>query len=233
MSMIKAKILIIDDEPQIRRFLSISLRASGYDVVEAENGANGLGYLASPGIDLVILDLGLPDIDGHEVLVRIREFSLVPVIVLTVRANELEKVKLLDAGANDYLTKPFGLQELLARLRVMLRLRPESLESNNAVYDDGYLRVDLVARVILVEGREVQFTRKEFSLFELLIRNAGKTLTQPQLLKAVWGATHTEDTHYLRIAVSKIRSKLGDDPLDPRYIVTETGVGLRFRPSIA
>jgi len=229
--MTKAKILIIDDEPQIRRFLGISLRASDYDVLEAENGANGLGYLASSGIDLVILDLGLPDMDGHEVLLKIREFSPVPVIVLTVRSDEFEKVKLLDAGANDYLTKPFGLQELLARLRVLLRQRPESTDAANAVYDDGYLRVDLSARVILVESREVQLTRKEFRLFELLIRNAGKTLTQPQLLKEVWGATHTEDTHYLRIAVSKIRMKLGDDPVDPRYIVTETGVGLRFRPT--
>lgn len=229
----KARILIIDDEPQIRRFLGISLRASQYEVLEAENGANGLGYLASPGIDLVILDLGLPDMDGHEVLLKIREFSLVPVIVLTVRADEFEKVKLLDAGANDYLTKPFGLQELLARLRVMLRQRPLPADTINSIYDDGYLRVDLSARVIWVEGQEVQFTRKEFSLFELLIRNAGKTLTHPQLLKAVWGATHTEDTHYLRIAVSKIRTKLGDDPVDPRYIITETGVGLRFRSSIA
>lgn len=227
----KARILIIDDEPQIRRFLGISLRASEYEVLEAENGANGLGYLASPGIDLVILDLGLPDMDGYEVLLKIREFSPVPVIVLTVRSDEFEKVKLLDAGANDYLTKPFGLQELLARLRVLLRQRPESVDALNSVYDDGYLRVDLSARVILVEGREVQLTRKEFSLFELLIRNAGKTLTQPQLLKEVWGATHTEDTHYLRIAVSKIRTKLGDDPVDPRYIITETGVGLRFRPT--
>lgn len=227
----KARILIIDDEPQIRRFLGISLRASEYEVLEAENGANGLGYLASPGIDLVILDLGLPDMDGYEVLLKIREFSTVPVIVLTVRSNEFEKVKLLDAGANDYLTKPFGLQELLARLRVLLRQRPGPVDALNSVYDDGYLRVDLLARVILVEGREVQLTRKEFSLFELLIRNAGKTLTQPQLLKEVWGATHTEDTHYLRIAVSKIRTKLGDDPVDPRYIITETGVGLRFRPT--
>lgn len=227
----KARILIIDDEPQIRRFLGISLRASEYEVLEAENGANGLGYLASPGIDLVILDLGLPDMDGYEVLLKIREFSTVPVVVLTVRSDEFEKVKLLDAGANDYLTKPFGLQELLARLRVLLRQRPGPVDALNSVYDDGYLRVDLSARVILVEGREVQLTRKEFSLFELLIRNAGKTLTQPQLLKEVWGATHTEDTHYLRIAVSKIRTKLGDDPVDPRYIVTETGVGLRFRPT--
>ncbi len=227
----KPRILIIDDEPQIRRFLGISLRASEYEVLEAENGSNGLGYLASPGIDLVILDLGLPDMDGHEVLLKIREFSTLPVIVLTVRSDEFEKVKLLDAGANDYLTKPFGLQELLARLRVLLRQRPESTDAANSVYDDGYLRVDLSARVILVEGREVQLTRKEFRLFELLIRNAGKTLTQPQLLKEVWGATHTEDNHYLRIAVSKIRMKLGDDPVDPRYIVTETGVGLRFRPA--
>lgn len=231
-SVTPATLLIIDDEPQIRRFLGISLRAAGYRVLEAENGAAGLGQLAAGGVDLVILDLGLPDMDGHDVLVGLREFCTMPVLVLTVRADEQEKVKLLDAGANDYLTKPFGLQELLARLRVLLRVGQAGVQAQQpGGYDDGHLRVDLQARLVWLDGEEVQFTRKEYALFEMLITHAGKTLTQPQLLKTVWGPSHAEDTHYLRIAVSKIRSKLKDDPLNPRYLITETGVGLRFRPA--
>lgn len=224
-----AKILIIDDEPQIRRFLGISLRAAGYGVGEASTGAEGLGELAASQPDLVILDLGLPDMDGGEVLQHIRALSEVPVLVLSVRSAEQEKVRLLDAGANDYLTKPFGLQEMLARVRALLRQRQPKEAEQNGLYDDGHLCIDLIGRQVWLEGIEVSLTKKEFHLLSLLVKNAGRTLTQPQLLKEVWGPSHTEDTHYLRVAVSKIRSKLGEDALNPKYIITENGVGLRFR----
>ncbi len=221
-----ASVLIIDDEAQIRRFLGISLRAQGYEVLEAENGAMGLQTLASRGADAVILDLGLPDLDGHEVLRELRAWSNVPVIVLSVRSGEAEKVKALDAGANDYVTKPFGVQELSARLRALLRLRPE--EEQSAVFDDGQLKIDLARRQITRNGDSVTLTRKEWSLLNLLLRHAGRVVTQPQLLRELWGPTHEEDTHYLRILVAKLRTKLGDDAAAPRYIQTEAGVGLRF-----
>jgi len=221
-----ASVLIIDDEAQIRRFLGISLRAQGYEVLEAENGAAGLEMLASRGADAVILDLGLPDLDGHEVLRELRAWSSVPVIVLSVRSGEAEKVKALDAGANDYVTKPFGVQELSARLRALLRLRPE--EDQAAVFDDGILKIDLARRQITRNGDIVTLTRKEWSLLNLLMRHTGRVLTQPQLLRELWGPTHEEDTHYLRILVAKLRTKLGDNAAAPRYIQTEAGVGLRF-----
>lgn len=221
-----ASVLIIDDEAQIRRFLGISLRAQGYEVLEAENGASGLEMLASRGADAVILDLGLPDLDGHEVLRELRAWSSVPVIVLSVRSGEAEKVKALDAGANDYVTKPFGVQELSARLRALLRLRPE--EDQAAVFDDGVLKIDLARRQITRNGEAVALTRKEWSLLNLLMRHSGRVVTQPQLLRELWGPTHEEDTHYLRILVAKLRIKLGDEAAAPRYIQTEAGVGLRF-----
>ena len=221
-----ASVLIIDDEPQIRRFLGISLRAQGYKVLEAENGATGLETLASRGADAVILDLGLPDLDGHEVLRELRAWSSVPVIVLSVRSGETDKVKALDAGANDYVTKPFGVQELCARLRALLRLRPE--DDQAAVFDDGTLKIDLARRQITRNNEAVALTRKEWSLLNLLIRHTGRVVTQPQLLRELWGPTHEEDTHYLRILVAKLRIKLGDDAAAPKYIHTEAGVGLRF-----
>ncbi len=221
-----ASVLIIDDEAQIRRFLGISLRAQGYEVLEAENGAAGLEMLASRGADAVILDLGLPDLDGHEVLRELRAWSSVPVIVLSVRSGEAEKVKALDAGANDYVTKPFGVQELSARLRALLRLRPD--EDQAAVFDDGILKIDLARRQITRNGDIITLTRKEWSLLNLLMRHSGRVLTQPQLLRELWGPTHEEDTHYLRILVAKLRTKLGDNAAAPRYIQTEAGVGLRF-----
>jgi len=221
-----ASVLIIDDEAQIRRFLGISLRAQGYRVLEAENGAAGLETLATRGADAVILDLGLPDLDGHDVLRELRAWSSVPVLVLSVRSGEAEKVKALDAGANDYVTKPFGVQELSARLRALLRLRPE--EGQLAVFDDGILKIDLARRQITRNGDAVVLTRKEWSLLNLLLRHAGRVVTQPQLLRELWGPTHEEDTHYLRILVAKLRTKLGDDAAAPRYIHTEAGVGLRF-----
>ena len=222
-----ARILVIDDEPQIRRFLDISLRAQGYAVALAASGADGLERLATDGADLVILDLGLPDRDGHEVLRELRGWSAVPVILLTVRAGESEKVSGLDAGANDYVTKPFGVQELMARVRALLRAQAAPA-GTEPVYDDGTLRIDLAHREVTLAGAPVALTRKEYAVLALLVRHAGRVVTQPQILREVWGPTHVEDTHYLRILVGKLRQKLGDDPASPRWIQTEPGVGLRL-----
>ena len=222
-----ARVLVIDDEPQIRRFLDISLRAQGYQVFTAETGEAGLLALATQGADLVILDLGLPDIDGHEVLKRLREWSEVPVILLTVRADEREKVAALDAGANDYVTKPFGVQELMARVRALLRTQATKDETP-PVFDDGLLRIDLARREVLLRGEAVQLARKEYALLALLLRHSGRVVTQPQMLRELWGESHQDDTHYLRVLVGKLRQKIGDNAAAPRWIVTEPGVGLRF-----
>lgn len=206
-SPVETRIVIIDDEPQIRKFLDIALRTQKYKTTLCETGYKGLEALATQGADLVILDLGLPDLDGKEVLQELRSWSNVPVIVLSVRADEYEKVALLDAGANDYMTKPFSVQELLARIRVILRNQPIQQEAH--VYDDGYLKVDVMQRLVWIEQQPITLTRKEFQLLTLLMRYQGQLLTQPQLLKELWGPTHQEDTHYLRILVGKLRSKLG------------------------
>ena len=222
-----ARVLVVDDEPQIRRFLDISLRAQGYRVETAENGEAGVRAMAAHGADLVVLDLGLPDIDGHEVLRRLREWSQVPVIVLTVRADEQEKVAVLDAGANDYVTKPFGVQELMARIRALLRQRASAGDAP-PVYDDGALRIDLARREVLLRGEPVQLARKEYALLAMLLQHAGRVVTQPQMLRKLWGPHHEHDAHYLRVLVGKLRQKLGDDAAAPRWIATEPGVGLRF-----
>ena len=223
-----ARVLVIDDEPQIRKFLDISLRAQGYQVMLAATGEEGLVALATQGADLVILDIGLPDKEGHEVLRELRQWSQVPVIMLTVRAGEAEKVAALDAGANDYVTKPFGVQELMARVRALLRLHAAGVQESLPVFDDGHLRVDLSRREVHLQGQPITLTRKEYTLLALLLRHAGRVVTQPQLLKEVWGPSHQHDTHYLRILVGKLRQKLGDEAATPRYIATEPGVGLRF-----
>lgn len=221
------RILVIDDEPHIRKLLDISLRSQGYRTLLAATGSEGLSLLAGKGADVVILDLGLPDRDGQEVLRALRQWSRVPVIVLTVRSGEDEKVALLDAGANDYVTKPFGIEELMARIRAFLRLSSWRSETGPR-YDDGTLRIDLTQREVKVQGVVVNLTRKEFALLALLVEQAGRLVPQSQLLREVWGPTHEEDAHYLRVLVGKLRQKLGDDAASPRYIVTEPGVGLRF-----
>jgi two-component system KDP operon response regulator KdpE len=224
-----ARVLVIDDEPQIRRFLEISLRAQGHAVQLAATAREGLERLAEDGADLVILDLGLPDQDGQAALQELRQWTQVPVIVLTVRADEAEKVAALDAGANDYVTKPFGVKELMARVRALLRSQLASHSGQAPLpFDDGVLRVDLVRREVSVRGEAVTLSRKEYALLSLLVLHAGRVITQPQLLREVWGPTHQQDTHYLRILVAKLRQKLGDDAAAPRWIVTEPGVGLRF-----
>ena len=220
-------VLIIDDENQIRKFLDIALRAQGYKTLLAENGQKGLELLALQGADLVILDLGLPDLDGYEVLSELRTWSHVPVIVLSVRANEEEKVKLLDAGANDYVTKPFSVQELMARIRVLLRQHQHSIVYT-AIFDDGVLKIDFSKRQVFLNQQLLSLTRKEYQLLNLLAKNKGQLITQPQILKELWGPTHQEDTHYLRILVAKLRVKLNDNAVQPKYIITEPGVGLRF-----
>lgn len=222
-----ARVLVIDDEPQIRKFLDISLRAQGYRVETAGTGTDGLEALATHGADLAILDVGLPDRDGHEVLQELRQWTQVPVIMLTVRAGEAEKVSALDAGANDYVTKPFGVWELMARIRGLLRTHSAPAGAP-PVFDDGQLRIDLARREVHLDGERVHLGRKEYALLALLVRHAGLVVTQPQILHEIWGEQHEHDTHYLRILVGKLRQKLGDDATAPRWIATEPGVGLRF-----
>ena len=222
-------VLVVDDEPQIRRFLDIGYRAQGYRVSLAGNAAEALDVLAGGDVDLLVLDLGLPDRDGGDVLRELRGWSDLPVIVLTARFAEDEKVRLLDAGANDYVTKPFGVKELLARSRGLLRMQVAAGAAPVApVYDDGQLRVDLARREVFVDGALLDLSRKEYALLALLVTHAGRVVTQPQLLREIWGPTHERDTHYLRILVGKLRQKLGDDAARPRWIATEPGVGLRF-----
>jgi two-component system KDP operon response regulator KdpE len=224
-----ARILVVDDEPQIRKFLDISLRSQGYAVELAATGREALEKLATRGADLVVLDLGLPDLEGHEVLRELRAWSRVPVIVLSVRASEAEKVRALDAGANDYVTKPFGIQELMARVRGLLRERGAA-EEGPPIHDDGALRVDLARREVALRGERVHLTRKEYAVLALLVRNAGRVVTQQQLLREIWGPSHAEDSHYLRVVIGKIRQKLEEEPARPRYLRTEPGVGYRFAP---
>ena len=222
-----AKILVIDDEPQIRKFLRISLAAHGYEVVEASKAQEGINRCATEQPDLVIVDLGLPDMDGKTVISRIREWSEVPIIVLSVRADEEEKVRALDLGAHDYVTKPFGIAELIARVRVNLRLHAGT-ETAPTTVTVGDLVIDLPGRRVTLGGAPVKLSRKEFEILRLLVVNAGRVLTHQYLLREVWGPAQEEETHYLRVYVGHLRQKLGDDPENPRFIVTEPGVGYRF-----
>jgi two-component system KDP operon response regulator KdpE len=224
------RVLVVDDEPQIRRFLEISLRAQGFQVAEAPTGAAGLEALALSGADLVVLDLGLPDLDGMEVLRRLREWSRVPVIVLSVRSSESEKVNALDAGADDYVTKPFGIQEFMARVRRILRTRTTSAV-DAAAFDDGHLRIDRASRRVSIDGAPVHLSRKEYAVLATLLEHTGRVVTQGQLLREHWGPQHLDDTHYLRIVIAKLRQKLGDEAARPRYLETEPGVGYRFSGS--
>jgi len=224
------RVLVIDDEAQIRRFLDIGLRAEGYQVLQAATAEAGLALAATQSPDLVILDIGLPDREGHEVLAELRRWSQVPVLMLSVRDSEAQKVRALDNGANDYVTKPFGIQELMARLRVLLRSRVAATVAPDVTprYDDGRLVVDQLKREVTLDGEPVALTRKEFAVLALLLRHAGRVVSQQQLLREVWGATHVQDTHYLRIVIGRLRQKLGDDPAEPHWLKTEPGVGYRF-----
>jgi two-component system, OmpR family, KDP operon response regulator KdpE len=221
-------LLVVDDEPQVLRFLRASLPHQGYRVIEATTGEQGLREAATRTPDAVLLDLGLPDLDGVEVTRRLREWSAVPVIVLSARGQEQDKIEALDAGADDYLTKPFGIGELLARLRVALRHAARGA-SESPVFESGDLRVDLAARRVFSRGEEVRLTRTEFKLLALLVQHAGKVLTHRQLLKDVWGPGSVDESHYLRVYMGQLRHKLEADPARPRHLVTEIGVGYRLR----
>lgn len=221
-------LLIIDDEPQIRKFLRISLASQGYRILEAANGAEGLSQAALNTPDLVVLDLGLPDMDGQRVLEELRAWSQVPVIVLSVRASESQKVQALDAGANDYVTKPFGIQEFLARVRALLR-QSNANDQGEAAVSIGPLRIDLTSRRVTLNGAEVELTRKEYAVLCQLARHPGRLVTQQQLLTDIWGPTHADKSHYVRIVIGHLRAKLDDDPADPRFIITEPGVGYRLK----
>jgi two-component system KDP operon response regulator KdpE len=220
-------ILLIDDEPQIRRFLRIGLTAQHYDVLEAETAQQGLEKAVLNAPKLIILDLGLPDMDGQQLLARLREFYSGPIIILSVRNREAEKVQALDAGANDFVVKPFGIQELLARVRGLLRQQGD-VQVVPEVFDDGHLRVDIAQRQVSLDGAAVRLSRKEFDLLRVLLSYRGRIVTQRQLLTEVWGKGHLEDTHYLRILMARLRTRLADDPASPRYLETEPGVGYRF-----
>ena len=220
------KILVIDDEVAIRRLLKVSLKSQAYGVIEATSGKEGIEQAAMSHPDLIILDLGLPDMDGLKVLKSIREWSQVPVIVLTVRDSEIDKVSLLDTGANDYVTKPFGVPELLARIRVALRISQSNGEE--ATFKGGPLEIDFAAHRVKLDGDDVRLTDTEYRLLTLLARNAGKLLTQRQLLKEIWGISAIEHTHYLRIYVAQLRHKLEKNPSRPQMIITEPGVGYRM-----
>lgn len=220
-------ILVVEDEAQIRRFLRISLEAHGYAVEEARLGEDGLRLCAEVDPQLVVLDLGLPDMDGQDFILRLREWSRAPIIVLSVRASEMEKVQALDSGANDYVTKPFGIGELMARIRVVLRGH-EGATSTPTVYESAGLRVDLAQREVSVDGEPVHLSKKEYELLHLLTDHPGQVLTHQQILREVWGPAQQDATHYLRVLVGQLRQKLGDDPTRPRFIVTVQGVGYRL-----
>jgi two-component system KDP operon response regulator KdpE len=223
-----ATILIVDDEPPIRRFLRTSLAAQDYAVIEAENGAQALREVEREKPDLVILDLGLPDMSGTEVIQAIRGTSPVPIIVLSVRSDERGKVEALDLGADDYVTKPFGMEELVARIRTALRHRFQE-KGESPVFVAGDLSVDLVRRIVKRGGVEVKLSPKEYDLLRLLVVNAGKVLTHRHLLAEVWGPAHTEDAQYLRVFIRNLRHKLESDPARPSLILTEPGVGYRLQ----
>ena len=219
-------VLIVDDEVQIRRLLRVTLEAAGYRVLEAANGPDGLAEAAQRNPDVIILDLGLPGMDGLTVLKRLREWSRAPVLVLSVQEGDVDKVSALDNGADDYMTKPFSTVELLARLRVVRRRAQP--EADNAVFRSGHLEMDLAARRITVKGREIKMTPTEYSFLRLLARNAGKVVTHRQILKEVWGPAYGEQTHYLRVYVAHLREKLETDPARPELLLTEPGVGYRL-----
>lgn len=222
------RVLVVDDEPQIQRFLKPSLAAAGYDVVTAATGAEALQVAATAAPDVIVLDLGLPDMDGKEVIRQLRAWSQVPIIVLSARDRETEKIAALDLGADDYVNKPFGIGELTARLRTALRRAAASSSMETTVLSAGPLTVDLAAHSVMQAGHALKLTRKEFDLLAILVRNAGRVVTHRQILTAVWGPAHAEDLQYLRVFVAQLRGKLraNADGLD--LIQTEPGIGYRF-----
>ena len=222
------KILVVDDEKPIRRFLSAGLSGQGYEVSVAETGGEAIEKTAELAPDLIVLDLGLPDMDGTDVIQRIRRLSAVPIVVLSVRNDEQGKVRALDLGADDYVTKPFGMEELTARIRTALRHRMQE-QGEIPLYRCGELTVDLVRRHVTIGGREIKLSAKEFELLRLLVTHAGRVLTHEFILREIWGPANVEDVQYLRVYIRSLRQKLEEDPTQPQYLLTETGVGYRLK----
>jgi len=223
-------VVVIEDDPQMRRFLRTSLGTHGFRVHEAETGRQGLIEASVRKPDIIVLDLGLPDTDGVDVVKALREWTALPIIILSARNTEQHKIEALDAGADDYLTKPFGIGELLARIRVALRhsaINPE--QGAVEAFTTGELKVDLLKRLVYVGAREVHLTPIEYRLLSVLVKHAGKVLTHRQLLREVWGPAYIENSHYLRIYMSQLRQKLEADPTKPQYFLTESGVGYRLK----
>ncbi|WVT73658.1 response regulator [Sinorhizobium chiapasense] len=221
------RILVVDDEPQIQRFLKPALSAAGYDILEAMTGAEALKAAATNAPDVVILDLGLPDMDGKEVIANLRGWSQVPIIILSARDRESEKIAALDLGADDYIEKPFGIGELTARIRAALRHRVQMDGGQTQLSADG-VSIDTIKRVVTKDGESVRLTPKEYDLLVMLAHHAGRVVTHRTLLTSVWGVAHGEDLHYLRVFIGQLRGKIERDPADPKIIRTEPGVGYRF-----
>ena len=224
----KARVLVVEDEPEISRFLETSLAQEGYAVETVADGGTALKVCSAHPPDVIILDLGLPDMDGKEIIAKTREWSRVPIIILSARHQEEEKVAALETGADDYLTKPFGTQELMARIRVALRHASRREQPDDLAYAFRDLSIDLGRRIATLAGEEMHLTPTEYDLLALLARKAGQVVTHGELLREVWGKNSEENDHYLRIYVQKLRQKLGDDPLQPVYIFTEPGIGYRL-----
>jgi two-component system KDP operon response regulator KdpE len=223
-------VLVVDDEAPIRKFLRAGLEGQGYSLVEASTGRDAVAEAATRAPDLVLLDLGLPDIDGLDVVRRVREWSSMPIIVLTARGQERDKIRALDAGADDYVTKPFSMAELLARMRVALRHRARAAsDREESVVELDDVRIDFARRSVAVDGTEVKLTPIEYRLLSLLARHAGRVLTHEQILREVWGPGYTSQHHYLRVYMGQLRHKLERDPARPRVLLTEPGVGYRLR----
>ena len=223
------QIVVIEDEAPIRRFLKTILNSQGYTYLEAASGKGGLELIALNNPDVVILDLGLPDVDGLEVISQIREWSEVPIIILSAREKEGDKVKALDLGADDYLTKPFGVSELLARLRATIRRSSRGSEESQSIYKFDNVEVDFTSRIVYIQGEELHLTPIEYKLLVTLIKHKGKVVTHNQLLKEVWGDGYNEETQYLRVYMGQLRRKLEPSPSNPKYFLTEPGVGYRFK----
>jgi two-component system KDP operon response regulator KdpE len=227
--MTSATVLVVDDEPQIVRALRINLAARGYQVVTAHDGAAALRAVADTKPDVVVLDLGLPDMDGNEVIAGLRGWTSVPIIVLSARSDSPDKVQALDAGADDYVTKPFGMDELLARLRAAVRRSMVSTsDDGEAVVRTDAFTIDLAAKKAERDGREIHLTKTEWGVLELLVRNRGRLVSQKQLLREVWGPAYENETHYLRVYLAQLRRKLEHEPSRPRHLLTEPGMGYRF-----
>jgi two-component system KDP operon response regulator KdpE len=228
-----ATILLIEDERQMRRFLRVTLQSERYALIEAETAAEGLSQAATRSPDIVLLDLGLPDMDGLEVIKKLREWSAVPIIVISAREQEGDKIKALDEGADDYLTKPFGSGELLARIRVALRHAvPKSQDQRDAIFTAEDLSIDFLKRQVHRGDREIHLTPIEYRLLVVLVRNAGRVMTHRHILKEVWGPSYIEQTHYLRVFMNQLRKKIETDSARPHFLLNEPGIGYRFKPDL-